>query len=239
MKRQIFTLLWACYALGYAQAQQAVGTETATNELERVLETLNRPAAKDSDIEHPGWKDPALLARLRSIAGSATNLPPSWTAQLWLAVIEFDDIQRETRRPEIRRKVDAFNVKLDNIIASAGDGWQAKAARISKCASLFFARRWDDCRTELDYILKNIAAFRSETNPGFIQYAQVQGKALEVLEPEMRFIRLMIEAMEGNYQGAIEVARQIKSSFPQWSQRHRLDGTIELLKAGKCPFHIP
>jgi hypothetical protein len=243
MKLLIVVVVWACCAVwsSIAQPNQAVTVTngTAAVELERVLTLLNRPGEKDSPFERPGWKDQELLARLDHIANAATNSPSSWTAQLWLAVIESDSIQAETRRPEIRRKVDALNTRLDRIIASAGNSWQAKAARISKCGSLFYARRWNECRAEIEYLLKNVATFRSEADPGFAQYVNVQGKSLDDFEPEIRFFLVMIEAMGGNYQKALEVAEQLKSSFPQWSRRTRLDGTIELLKAEKCPFHIP
>ncbi len=243
MKPLILITVWVCCTVWHSSAQPslAVNPANGTNaaELERVLMLLNRLGEKDSPIERPGWKEPELLAQLQRIASTATNSPASWTAQLWLTVIESDSIQGETQRAEIRRKVDALNVRLDRIIAIAGDSWQAKAARISKCGSLFYARRWTDCRAEIAYLLKNQAAFRSETDPGFGQYVNVQGKALQDFEPEIRFFLVMIEAMEGNYQKAIEVAEGIKSNYPQWSSRTRLDGTIELLKAEKCPFRIP
>ena len=194
------------------------------------------------------------LLRLSPGVFSFDSLPNGWeensdqaqTAKIWLAAVEFETIQAETRREELRRQVDGLNAKLDQIISTARDSistardsWQAKVGRMIKCNAFLFARRWDECRAEVAGILQDIEGFKGEQNVNFTQFLSIQKKAAADLEAEARFQLVIISALEKDYEGAIKQAEEVRARYPKWSEKEKVDDVVAVLQRGICPFHIP
>ncbi len=230
----ILLVFFSALSLGAADAPS-----TRELSLANLLTQLHRPGEKGSDIEHPGWRDTNVIQGLSRLAESSTNVDEARTARTWLAAIEFENVQAETRPAEIRRKVDAFIPKLDGIINSDRNSWQAKVARMMKSNALLFARRFDECRAEVASLLRDIASFKSETHPQFIQFLNIQKKAAANLDAEARYLLVIASALEKDWAAAIKQAEEIQQQHPDWSRTEKVDDAVGLLRRGISPFYLP
>lgn len=235
MKRFFIVILLAtAVSLNSAEAP-------ATRELSlaAALAALHRPGEKESDVERPGWRDPSVAQSLSRIAGTSTDADEARTARTWLAAIEFENIQAETKPAEIRRKVDGFTPKLDSLIASNRNSWQGKVARMMKSNALLFARRFVECRSEVADMLEDITSFKTETHPQFIQFLTIQKKTAADLDAEARFLLVIASALEKDWSAAIKQAEEIQRQHPGWSKKEGLDDVLGFLHREISPFHIP
>jgi len=234
--KSYLTLLVLASAISLHSADAPI---TGDSSLANILSALHRPGEKDSDIERPGWRDPSVIQGLSRIAETSTNADDVRTARTWLAAIEFENIQAETRRAEIRRKVDSFTPKLDVIIASARNSWQGKAARMMKSGALLFARRFEECRAEVAGILQEIEDFKAEQHTQFTQFLKNQKKTATDLDAEARFLLVIASALEKDWSAAVRQAEELQTRYPDWSKRQRIDNILGFLRRETSPFHIP
>jgi hypothetical protein len=204
-------------------------------ELAAAIQELNAPQQPNSHIEHPGWHNPDVRAKLKAIIEKYPDTDEALTAQLWLAIAELEVGQAASRAKKIENMT-AVAAAFAQVIKTSPDSWQAKVAHIGRSAALFGAKQWDDFRAEANNVLARITAFQTESDPGYLDFLRQHKTNNAEIEPELRWMMIVAAACEAKTTEAVNIAEALQSQFPEWSARRKVAGTIELLKSGKPAF---
>jgi hypothetical protein len=209
------------------------------DELNSILKSLEETDQSDFTYEQSVQYRRETQQRLQRLVDANPNTEEALTAKLWLGTLQSDQTYALTERAKKRAALRAVYSLFDEVDRTAPNAWQGKLARLLKCSTLAEAGDWDRFRVEAADILSRIPDYVNETNQHYTAYMKTQGMNLSKLEPELRYLLIVAAACEGKTEEALRIARELQQKFPEWSERERIRGTIELLEAGKPAFGCP
>lgn len=210
-----------------AQADKVSGSKTA---LEAILTNLNRASAEtESWLEHPGWHDKTTIQALENFGTQYPGTDEALTAELWVAITKTDAGQ-------MNPKVTLQNAAaFQNIATKSPGSWQAKIARLLRCATLFQAQQWDEFHTAANQTLTAINDYTGDSNEDYRRCLQMIKTQPAEIEPTMRHLLIMAARSQGKTNDALQYAEVLQSKFPEWSKQNHIADTVKQLKRGESP----
>src|SRR5205823_4934257 len=111
--------------------------------------------------------------RLRQISRSDADQEVRLTANLWLAVLEFDSLQGGTLSGR-KEKLLLHRQKLDTLLQTEPTSWRTRVVELIRADSFLLTGEWKPAEEAIDSLLGKINLYTKNPDPKMLEFFQVR-----------------------------------------------------------------
>lgn len=209
-------------------------------ELNTILVALQKLPVESADLdspsnENPGWYNPTNRQALKIFISKYPQTEEGYQAETWLIFAQatttrYGDLLNEKQIRAERAE------SLEKVISETTRLATLKMASLQRAVELHAAEEYNESEKQINEILKHIEDYKSESDPQFLQYVKCTYTPVSELEPTLRRMLIIEDCHQHHFEKALTRAKELKSTFPEWSERKNIDNVIERLERGASPY---